>query len=169
MMGLTRRQADCLAIIRAYIAEHGCSPSYAELMGALGCRSKSTVARLLDGLKVRGHVDWTPRVERTLTLVERRAPSSLSPDLQNRLACFCAEHGEEVEDVIADAVLLHLDAFDTPRLPHVPLLRCDECDNGIDAGWTHCPFCGAQARNEGDEDAEALAIFGAAFDGGASP
>lgn len=21
-------------------------------------------------------------------------------------------------------------------------VRCDECDNGLEDGWTHCPFCG---------------------------
>ncbi len=203
MMGLTRRQADCLAIIRSYIAEHGCSPSYTELMRALGCQSKSTVARLIGGLKARGYVDWTRYGQRTLRLVEPPPPASLHsapspspsrvfptwatrheaehgstrvrrggglgrgqlpPELRNRLAQFCDAHGEAADDVIADAVLLHLDAFDTPPTPHVPLLRCDECDNGIDPGWTYCPFCGS-GWSEGDKDAEALAVFGAAFYG----
>ena len=45
MMGLTRRQADCLAVIKSHIAERGSSPSYSEIAAALGGRSLSTVTR----------------------------------------------------------------------------------------------------------------------------
>lgn len=149
MMGLTKRQADCLDAIRSYIDKHGFSPSYSDLCRLLGCKSKSTVTRLLERLQERGYVQCTPNRGRSLRLttpcrVSHPPPftgegnhaqhggggAPPTPDLQARLARYCAESGEADRDVIADAVLLHLD----------------------------------EIESDGVEDAEALAMFGAAFD-----
>lgn len=149
-MGLTPRQAECLTAIRSYIAKHGYSPSYADLQQALGCASKSNVVVILRGLQARGHVQWTPYATRSLRLTtpcplpdpppragegaehsEAGGGALLPPDLQERLTRFCAARGEAEHDVIADAVLLHLDALES----------------------------------DGVEDADALAMFAAAFDG----
>ena len=137
-MGLTQRQAACLASIRTYIAAHGRSPTYAEIAAALGGGSKSTVTRLLRALKQRGRIDFTRCASRSITL--RADPAcdggwsgwGLPADLQARLDALCAQTGDDPASVIADAVALHIDAF-------------DEAD-----------------------DADMLALFGAAFDGGAS-
>lgn len=164
-MGLTRRQAECLAAIRSYVAAHGCSPSYSDLCRALDLRSKSDIHWLLLKLQERGYVQWTPRQGRSLRLTapctgaahpppracagEGDHPQAslrslrelgcmdggggvtLPPALAARLAAHCAETGDDPAAVIADAVLLHLDAVES---------------NTVD-------------------DAEALAMFGAAFDG----
>ena len=76
MMGLTRRQADCLAAIKAHIAERGSSPSYHEIAATLGVRSLSTVTRLLCALKQRGHINFIPTAARSITL---RRPDAAQP------------------------------------------------------------------------------------------
>lgn len=50
---LTPRQSELLAFIGAHQAEHGCSPSFAEMMTGIGLHSKSSVHRLLGGLEER--------------------------------------------------------------------------------------------------------------------
>lgn len=50
---LTPRQSELLTFIGAYQAEHGCSPSFAEMTAGIGLRSKAGVSRLLGGLEER--------------------------------------------------------------------------------------------------------------------
>lgn len=68
MMGLTRRQADALAVIRARQERDGVSPSYAEIGSLIGC-NKSTVHRLIDGLENRGHIRRLPNAKRAVEIV----------------------------------------------------------------------------------------------------
>ena len=53
---MTPRQKDCYDFIVAYIEEHTISPSYAEIANGIGIKSKSSVLRLLKGLKERGKI-----------------------------------------------------------------------------------------------------------------
>lgn len=34
------------------------------------------------------------------------------------------------------------------------MIRCDQCDNGIIAGWLFCPYCGYPQSDEGIEAAQ---------------
>jgi repressor LexA len=54
MMGLTRRQRECLAAVRDYQTEHGAMPTLDELKDMLGIKYRSGVFRLLAGLEQRG-------------------------------------------------------------------------------------------------------------------
>lgn len=76
MMGLTRRQAEALAIIRASKERDGFSPSYAELGSLLGC-NKSAVHRLVTCLEERGHIRRVPNAVRCIEIVSRGSLSAL--------------------------------------------------------------------------------------------
>lgn len=55
MIGLTRRQTDCLAFIKKYITENnGVPPSFDEIKDNAGLRSKSGVHRVITALEERG-------------------------------------------------------------------------------------------------------------------
>ena len=34
------------------------------------------------------------------------------------------------------------------------MIRCDQCDNGMIAGWLFCPYCGHPQTDEGIEAAQ---------------
>jgi hypothetical protein len=38
-----------------------------------------------------------------------------------------------------------------PAEPRIPALRCDQCDNGINPGWTWCPWCGVIVEGHPDD------------------
>ena len=53
---LTQRQLQLLKFIQNYAREHGVSPSFEEMRGALKLRSKSGIHRLISGLEERGYI-----------------------------------------------------------------------------------------------------------------
>lgn len=69
--GLTPKQDECLRFIAQYIKDTGgISPSFEEIRIALNVESKSSVARLVGGLEVRGFIRRIPNATRSLALVE---------------------------------------------------------------------------------------------------
>lgn len=66
--GLTRRQRDLLAFIAGYIEREGVAPNYAEMVIGIGAKSKSAIARLVDGLVERGHLVRVPFRARAIAL-----------------------------------------------------------------------------------------------------
>lgn len=54
--GMTKRQHELLNFIEHFTDEFGYPPSFQEMVGALGLKSKSGVHRLLHGLRERGLV-----------------------------------------------------------------------------------------------------------------
>ncbi|WLA80340.1 hypothetical protein QIH87_50185 (plasmid) [Bradyrhizobium elkanii] len=92
MTALMPRQRDCLNFIRGTIAASGMSPTYEEIMDALGLRSKSGVHRLVTGLEERGAIRRIPGLKRTLKLVgaedESDALAFLDPYSRHLLARF---------------------------------------------------------------------------------
>lgn len=104
--GLTLVQAEMRDFIVGYIAAHdGVSPSYDEIASACGLGSRGRVAFHLSKLKDRGHIDWKRGKPRSIRIVG----DGLSPKLRAKLEAFCAASGDRPDDVIADAVALHLD------------------------------------------------------------
>lgn len=112
MMGLTARERDALAFIRSFIAENGgVGPSFDEIANAIGSRNRSSAHRVVAALESKRVVR---RLHRRARSIEITTPPSnildmLPAELAKRLAAYCAEHGERAEDVVADAVALHLD------------------------------------------------------------
>lgn len=85
--GLTRRQADLLAFIKAHTEKHGISPSFYEMAAGIGTASKSTVFRLIEGLEERGSIKRFPNRARAIEIVEREP--TLPADLERRVANVC--------------------------------------------------------------------------------
>ena len=65
----TKKQKELLNYIAAFIAEHGYSPSYREIMRALNYTSVATVALHVGNLIKRGHLQKRDRSARSLEVV----------------------------------------------------------------------------------------------------
>lgn len=118
-MGLTGRQAEALAFIRSFINEHRRSPSLNEVAEGVGLRARSGAARLLAGLRARGHIDWQPHKARSIVVLSGDTSAgtyALPALLQAALLAYCAATGDRPADVVVDAVRLHLDQVG-PREP----------------------------------------------------
>lgn len=66
----TKKQRELLAFIEAFIAEHGYSPSYREIMTGLNYTSVATVALHVGNLIKRGHLRKRDYSARSLELVK---------------------------------------------------------------------------------------------------
>ncbi|HSX23887.1 MAG TPA: hypothetical protein VLE74_02190 [Candidatus Saccharimonadales bacterium] len=66
----TKKQRELLAYIEAFIAEHGYSPSYREIMAGLNYSSVATVALHVNNLIKRGHVQKRDHSARSLEVVQ---------------------------------------------------------------------------------------------------
>lgn len=73
MIGLTRQQADLLAFIKAYTAQHGVCPSYQEMQAAAGLKSKSGIPRMLAALEERGRIRRLHNRARAIEVVTRNS------------------------------------------------------------------------------------------------
>jgi repressor LexA len=67
----TKKQRELLAYIESFIAEHGYSPSYREIMQGLGYTSVATVSLHVNSLIKRGHVRKRDRSARSLEVIQR--------------------------------------------------------------------------------------------------
>src|ERR1700741_2745713 len=67
----TKKQKELLAYIEAFIAEHGYSPSYREIMNGLEYTSVATVSLHVDTLIKRGHLRKRDHSARSLEVVEQ--------------------------------------------------------------------------------------------------
>lgn len=67
----TKKQRELLSYIEAFIAEHGYSPSYREIMNALKYNSVATVAVHVNNLIKRGHLQKRDRSARSLEVVTK--------------------------------------------------------------------------------------------------
>ena len=113
-LGLTPRQRDCFGAIARHIADHGCAPSYDELCQALGIHSKGNIVRLVTGLAERGWITHQPHLSRSIAIVSSPDAGYVLPDaLVAKLQAHCIAHDEVAAYVVADAVALLLDSFDT--------------------------------------------------------
>jgi len=74
----TKKQKELLAYIEAFIAEHGYSPSYREIMNGLQYTSVATVALHVGNLIKRGHLRKRDHSARSLEVVTPSDPTSIS-------------------------------------------------------------------------------------------
>jgi SOS-response transcriptional repressor LexA len=79
----TKKQKELLAFIEAFIAEHGYSPSYREIMAGLNYTSVATVALHVNNLIKRGHIRKRDRSARSLEVVTTPEPTKVT---SNRIA-----------------------------------------------------------------------------------
>ncbi len=73
----TKKQRDLLDFISAFIAEHGYSPSYREIMSGLNYTSVATVALHVNNLIKRGHIQKRDRSARSLEVVNSTETAKL--------------------------------------------------------------------------------------------
>lgn len=66
----TKKQTELLGFIEAFIAEHGYSPSYREIMTGLNYTSVATVSLHINNLIRRGHLRKRDRSARSLEVVQ---------------------------------------------------------------------------------------------------
>jgi len=66
----TKKQKELLTFIEAFIAEHGYSPSYREIMNSCNYTSVATVALHVNSLIQRGHLRKRDHAARSLEVVE---------------------------------------------------------------------------------------------------
>lgn len=71
---LTRRQLELLTFIGDYIRENKQSPMLEEMREAVGGRSKSAIAFLLDRLQERGFIRRIRRIARNVVILKMPAP-----------------------------------------------------------------------------------------------
>lgn len=67
----TKKQRELLVFIQDFIAEHGYSPSYREIMQGVGYTSVATVSLHVNNLITRGHIRKRDRSARSLEVIER--------------------------------------------------------------------------------------------------
>ena len=75
--GMTKRQNECLKFIKAYIKEHGYSPTYKEIMVAVGSNSTGAISEWVKGLRLRGHVNWIPAQSRSMYVIDHHLPKEI--------------------------------------------------------------------------------------------
>lgn len=66
----TQRQGKLLAVIRAYIAEHGIAPTVVEMRQRMGVRSTQGIHRMLVALEDRGQIRRIRRRARAIELLD---------------------------------------------------------------------------------------------------
>lgn len=79
----TKKQKELLEFIESFIAEHGYSPSYREIMAGLNYTSVATVALHVGNLVKRGHVVKRDHSARSLEVVN---PTSANKITTNQVA-----------------------------------------------------------------------------------
>src|SRR5215471_10088675 len=79
----TKKQRELLTFIEQFIAEHGYSPSYREIMAGLNYTSVATVALHINNLIKRGHLRKRDHSARSLEVVAPSEPSKLVSNIIN--------------------------------------------------------------------------------------
>lgn len=110
----TKKQRELLAFIESFIAEHGYSPSYREIMSGLQYTSVATVALHVNSLIKRGHLQRRDGKARSLEVVHgnnsmtpKAADTSISPAEERWLVAKIEQlfsRHEQAEDVVEQAV-----------------------------------------------------------------
>ncbi len=105
----TKKQFELLLYLRDFIAEHGYSPSYREIMRGCNYSSVATVALHVNSLMKRGHVIKRDKSARSLEVVgglesaeqpKKNQLQELITEVDNRLKSLEAEVSQEILDEV---------------------------------------------------------------------
>lgn len=107
-IGLTPRMRAAYDSVLAFVARHGVTPSLIQLEDEMRC-AHGNASRLMGCLVERGHLHRRKGGE--LGIGGGQVSVTIPPHLAARVAEHCIKEGERFDDVIADAVTLHLDAL----------------------------------------------------------
>lgn len=75
----TKKQKELLTFIESFIAQHGYSPSYREIMAGTGHTSVATVSLHVNNLIQRGHLAKRDRSARSLEVVRAGGAAAAAP------------------------------------------------------------------------------------------
>lgn len=101
----TKKQHETLDFIRHFIAEHGYSPSYREIMNGCNYTSVATVALHVNNLEKRGHIIKRNKSARSLEVVEQTTEQpqgkqhhkhEIMHEIERRFTALEAEISEEL-------------------------------------------------------------------------
>ena len=73
---LTKKQTVIVDFIQEFTSTHGVSPTYREIMTALGLSSVSAVAEHIDNLCAKGALKKVPGAARSLEIVDNSHPET---------------------------------------------------------------------------------------------
>jgi SOS-response transcriptional repressor LexA len=112
----TKKQKELLTFIENFIAEHGYSPSYREIMQGLNYNSVATVALHVNSLIKRGHIRKRDRSARSLEVVTpaeaKRVTSNVIDPGEEKWLVEKVEHAfqqiEELSGELAESSYDHL-------------------------------------------------------------
>lgn len=105
LLGLTKRQADILAFIRAFVKTNGHAPNYTEMNAAVG-GGRSNVHRAVACLVDRGYLVRLPTAARSLAL----ADESVVPIPRDVLALIARHSSLPAEMIVRQAVRAYFGA-----------------------------------------------------------
>jgi len=110
----TKKQKELLSFIEAFIAEHGYSPSYREIMQGLHYNSVATVALHVNNLIKRGHVRKRDHSARSLEVVTAAEPTkvtsnSVAPSQEKWLVEKVEHAFQQIETVGGELTEVSLD------------------------------------------------------------
>jgi repressor LexA len=106
MSSLMPQQVNCLNAIKR-LSARGVSPTMREIGTALGVRSTSTVARLVNGLEERGAVRRMPFKQRGLVIIDDTKDqtdvlSFMLPETRKRVRHYAQRHSMTAEKAVAE-------------------------------------------------------------------
>lgn len=112
----TKKQKELLNFIEKFIAEHGYSPSYREIMQGLNYTSVATVALHVNNLIKRGHIRKRDHSARSLEVVKSAEPAKVTSNAidpgEEKWLVEKVEHAfQQIETVggeLAEASIDHL-------------------------------------------------------------
>lgn len=106
MIGLTRRQENCLAFLKQYIADKGIPPSFDEIKDFMGLRSKSGIHRLINSLEERGLIRRLRNRARAIEIVDPNSGDLwfLSDDALHWVSYWAKARSITPETLVADII-----------------------------------------------------------------
>jgi repressor LexA len=106
---LTRKQKELFDFILAYFDEVGYAPSFDEMKTAVNLRSKSGVARLINGLEERGKIRRLPyRARSIVPVTEDNLFLRLPTELKWQLDVLSSSSGISVHEIATRAIIREL-------------------------------------------------------------
>lgn len=107
MSGLTQRQRDLLAFLHSEEVK-GRTPCFREIASALGLQSKSSIARLVEGLEMRGYIRRLHNCPRSIEVVRMPATARgeiiITGEVLSQATRAAALMKQDVQSFISDAV-----------------------------------------------------------------
>lgn len=103
---LTKKQALIIDFINEYTSTHGVSPTYREIMTALGLSSVSAVAEHIDNLVAKHALRKAPGTARSLEVIDLSHPETV--DLFKHYLITATPEETEILNAAADILGLEL-------------------------------------------------------------